>query len=537
MLALCSCSTLGRPSSDALEGTRAGTTAQRQTGLSHAFRTIEELRAEVNALLAERMRLEERLETVQRANDEQGRQLVLMGGQRSEILERCARLESSYQELFARNSDTQASVQGLRTELAEARQSNEFLRRSDPVRTYAALRERNAWLEKRLEEFRFYLLKEQSHVAGLQDELADALREHKDSLRLIGGQGDSGGTPSLAQPDTSHEHRQNTVVATGGGPPLDLAPTRREGEQNLEPGHLLPGSPQTLWWSPLWIGSTLLGVAFGVGIALLVSLRLRWSRRGTAPETVTPSASPGTLPTERKAPVAARAAEAVPMGLEASATPTAASSLAGESEAPLPAETGASQESLDSSADTEVFGPPPGEPAGDPSDEISRQLARAFPEDPVADLPPPRPVVPSRAASATQVIQPLQSHPEGPLHTRMEASAQTPHLPARTQLLSQVTPAVHAKTSLRPSAGSSGHSRPADTESLTVLRQALQQPPPGSLPAAPPLENTQPVTETPGADTAPISTSYPPSTSPSRAERQLLAELEEFLKEELDETS
>ena len=241
---------------------------------------VEELRREARDLLLERARLAEDLTGLRRANEAQGSQLIALERQRSDIVDRCVRLEAGYQQLAQSNTDLRATLEALRSELSEARHTAEFFKQSDPVRSFTALRERNAWLERKVEEFRYYLLKEQSHVAGLQDEIAGALEENR----------------RIARGADSHDEHTGEDVHGSGAESTPHAATGR-GQAGTLPHAALPPAGEAVPAGVLGLGAgltywslALLALAaWGILLSLvLLVFRLRRSTPATQPVSVLP---------------------------------------------------------------------------------------------------------------------------------------------------------------------------------------------------------------------------------------------------------
>lgn len=133
-----------------------------------ALETVGSLRQEVNALLPARARMAEEITRLQATTDEQHELILVLNDQRGELLEKIARLDVANENL---TQQLRTAQEDLQRQLAELTAAGPAAANVDPTRTYQSLREQNAWLKKRLEEFRYRVVREQSDVAALKDEL------------------------------------------------------------------------------------------------------------------------------------------------------------------------------------------------------------------------------------------------------------------------------------------------------------------------------------------------------------------------------
>ena len=136
-----------------------------------ALKTIGSLRQEVNSLLPEKARLAEEISRLQSTIDDQQHLMTLLNNQRTDLLEKFSLIEQNNQALSKSHEELEKSLNTALSRLTEVDSINKRISQSDPTKTYKSLREQNAWLKKRLDEFRFQLIQEQSKVSVLEEEL------------------------------------------------------------------------------------------------------------------------------------------------------------------------------------------------------------------------------------------------------------------------------------------------------------------------------------------------------------------------------
>lgn len=246
-----------------------------------ALKTIGSLRSEINTLLPQKARMAEEISRLQADSGDQRKLLASLKDQRTELLDKYAKLESANQLLAQKQEALQAVLNKKTAELSELRYANERLSSHDPVKTYGALREQNAWMKKKLEEFRYHLMKEQSNVAMLQDSLAQvekeqetiegslAQRDREGSAQpLSPGSGDPLGlSHDLAFADAAHGHQD--IDATDNVRP----PHRAGAESRGEPGKAAGSAYENQLLAYL-AGGFVLGVT-GMALVLLLFMFMK----------------------------------------------------------------------------------------------------------------------------------------------------------------------------------------------------------------------------------------------------------------------